>query len=274
MNCNSLIVANWKMNKNIAETEKFFDELNSKSIKSHHKLVVCPPFTSLHIAKIKTNKTDISIGAQNCFYEDKGAFTGEVSASMLANMNIEYVIVGHSERRDYFKETNTVINKKIHAILKNKMKAILCVGEKLDVRSQGKAIEFVIPDIIAHPDLFLKNSKTFNQMESEISHMICKSAEKYDIPLEINLSDVFEKIFYRDRKFNDLSISEARKEINNVRYPNANFWKVASNYNVKVLYGIDAHHKGQIMLFDKLIQLSNEIIGNDIIKKLQFINEL
>ena len=99
-------------------------------------------------------------------------------------------------------------------------------------------------------------------------------AEKYDIPLEINLSDVFEKIFYRDRKFNDLSISEARKEINNVRYPNANFWKVASNYNVKVLYGIDAHHKGQIMLFDKLIQLSNEIIGNDIIKKLQFINEL
>ena len=111
-------------------------------------------------------------------------------------------------------------------------------------------------------------------MESEISHMICKSAEKYDIPLEINLSDVFEKIFYRDGKFNDLSISEARKEINNVRYPNANFWKVASNYNVKVLYGIDAHHKGQIMLFDKLIQLSNEIIGNDIIKKLQFINEL
>ena len=137
-----------------------------------------------------------------------------------------------------------------------------------------KALELGIPDIIAHPDLFLKNSKTFNQMESEISHMICKSAEKYDIPLEINLSDVFEKIFYIDRKFNDLSISEARKEINNVRYPNANFWKVASNYNVKVLYGIDAHHKGQIMLFDKLIQLSNEIIGNDIIKKLQFINEL
>ena len=77
-----------------------------------------------------------------------------------------------------------------------------------------KALELGIPDIIAHPDLFLKNSKTFNQMESEISHMICKSAEKYDIPLEINLSDVFEKIFFRDRKFNDLSTSEARKEIN------------------------------------------------------------
>lgn len=137
-----------------------------------------------------------------------------------------------------------------------------------------KALELGIPDIIAHPDLFLKNSKTFTQTESEISHMICKSAEKYGIPLEINLSDVFEKIFYKDKIFNDLSISEARKEINNVRYPNANFWRIASNYNVKVLYGIDAHHKRQIMLFNKLIQLSNEIIGNDTIKKLQFVNEL
>lgn len=137
-----------------------------------------------------------------------------------------------------------------------------------------KALELGIPDIIAHPDLFLKNSKIFTQTENEVSHMICKSAEKYGIPLEINLSDIFERIFCKDRIFNDLSISEARKEINNVRYPNANFWRIASNYNVKVLYGIDVHHKRQIMLFDKLIQLSNEIIGNDTIKKLQFVNEL
>lgn len=137
-----------------------------------------------------------------------------------------------------------------------------------------KALELGIPDIIAHPDLFLKNSKAFTKIESEISHMICKSSEKYGIPLEINLSDIFERIFYKDKIFNDLSISEARKEINNVRYPNINFWKVASNYNVKVLYGIDVHHQRQIMLFDKLVLLSNEIIGNDIIKKLQFINKL
>ena len=137
-----------------------------------------------------------------------------------------------------------------------------------------KALELGIPDIVDHPDLFLKNNKKFGKIESEISHMICKSAEKYGIPLEINLSDVFEKIFYKDGKFRNLSINEARKEINNVRYPKSDFWKVATNYNVRVLYGIDVHHRKQIMLFDKLIELSNEIIGNDIIKKLQFLTEL
>ena len=138
----------------------------------------------------------------------------------------------------------------------------------------GKALELGIPDIIAHPDFFLKNSQGFNKIESEISHMICKLAEKYDAPLEINLSDVFQKIFYKDGKFKDLSIVEARKDINNVRYPNANFWRIASKYNIRVLYGIDVHHKGQIMLFDKLIELSNEIIGDDIIGKLKFIDQL
>ena len=137
-----------------------------------------------------------------------------------------------------------------------------------------KAMELGIPDIIAHPDLFLKNSKNFNKIDSEISNMICKSAEKYNIPLEINLSDVFERIFYKNGECYDVSINGAIKDINNVRYPNANFWRIASNYNVKVLYGIDAHHKGQIMLFDKLVELANEIIGEDTIKNLQFIKEL
>ncbi len=135
-----------------------------------------------------------------------------------------------------------------------------------------KAMEIGLPDIIAHPDLFLKNNKgEFNTIDIKVSNMICKSAEKYNIPLEINLSDIFEKIFYDNKTLQILSLDEAKEKICNVRYPNADFWKIASNYNIKVLYGIDVHHRGQILLFDKLVKLSNEIIGNDVIEKLQFI---
>ena len=99
-----------------------------------------------------------------------------------------------------------------------------------------KAMEIGLPDVIAHPDLFLKNNKgEFNTIDIKVSNMICKSAEKYNIPLEINLSDIFEKIFYDNKTLQILSLDEAKEKICNVRYPNADFWKIASNYNIKVL---------------------------------------
>lgn len=135
------------MNKTVQETIDFFDTLNSNALNCNYKIVVCPAFTSLHIAKEKTLHSKISIGAQNCFWEDKGAFTGEISAHMLASLGVEYVIVGHSERRNYFLEDNEIVNKKINSVLQNNMKAVLCLGEGIDSRLEGNAVEFVISQL-------------------------------------------------------------------------------------------------------------------------------
>lgn len=134
-----------------------------------------------------------------------------------------------------------------------------------------KAIELGIPDIIAHPDIFMLSSKEFGKDEAEATKRICKAAEKYKIPLEINLAKVFKKTYYRDGKMNDDAIEKQKERLIEVRYPCKEFWKIASNYDIKVLYGIDAHHRGQISLFHNLVTLANEIIGQDTIDKLNFL---
>lgn len=136
-----------------------------------------------------------------------------------------------------------------------------------------KAMELNIPDIIAHPDIYMLNIDSFGKTEEKVANMICKSAEKYNIPLEINISNIFSKVFFEEKKLNHLSIEEQRKKLVNVKYPCKEFWNIAKNYNIKVLYGIDAHFGGQILCWNELVQLANEIIGEDTIKKLSFIEE-
>ncbi len=121
------------------------------------------------------------------------------------------------------------------------------------------AMEKGIPDIIVHPDLYMLARDTFTDNEEKVAHMICKSAEKYNIPLEINLTDPFLYLIGRKSR---------------VVYPSKEFWEIASQYNIKVLYGIDAHYKEQIRMYEKCIDLTNEIIGSDIINKLNFINDI
>lgn len=116
-----------------------------------------------------------------------------------------------------------------------------------------------IPNIIVHPDIYMLSRDTFGEVEAKVAHMICKSAEKYNIPLEINLSEPF------------LYLSKIK---NKVRYPSKEFWKIASEYNIKVLYGIDAHYKEQIRAYDQSIEMANDIIGKEIIKKLNFIKNI
>lgn len=134
-----------------------------------------------------------------------------------------------------------------------------------------KAMKFNIPDIIAHPDLFMYVRDNFGEIESKATHMICKAAEKYDIPLEINLHDIFKKTYFERKELNNLPIEEQRKKLCNVKYPCKGFWEIATNYNIKVLYGMDIHHKGEILVFNELMQLANEILGDEIISKLNFI---
>lgn len=134
-----------------------------------------------------------------------------------------------------------------------------------------QAMKLEIPDIIAHPDIYMLRREKFGEIETKVANNICRAAEKYKVPLEINLNNIFAKTYYENRKLNNKPIEEQRKQLGKVVYPNKEFWKIASEYNIKVLYGIDAHHRGQILLFRELVTLANEIIGKETIQKLNFI---
>ncbi|MCX7877963.1 MAG: triose-phosphate isomerase [Ignavibacteria bacterium] len=147
-----LIVANWKMNKGIVQSQQFAEELREYTEKhkiTHCEIVICPPYTSLEAVHRKLDGSSIAVGAQNVFYETSGAFTGEVSAGMLKSCGCEYVITGHSERRSYFHETDAIINKKVMAVLDEGLKPILCIGETLQ-EHEDKITEAVIEEQINH----------------------------------------------------------------------------------------------------------------------------
>lgn len=134
-----LIVGNWKMNKNVKEAISLVTNLKKqlKDVKEA-EIVVCPPFTVLCEIHDIVKNSNIGLGAQNVFYEDKGAYTGEVSAGMLSSAGCSYVIIGHSERRQYFNEGDEIINKKVKKSLEHGLKVIICVGEKLEEREKGE----------------------------------------------------------------------------------------------------------------------------------------
>ena len=138
------IAGNWKMNKTAAEATALIDAIKAK-VGSQDKVdvAVCPPFTALDAASKALAGSTVKLGAQNMHFEAHGAFTGEVAADMLKEFSCTYVILGHSERREYFKECNCLINKKVKAVLANGMKPILCVGEKLEEREAGKTLDIV-----------------------------------------------------------------------------------------------------------------------------------
>ena len=133
-----LIAGNWKMNTTLSEAIALVTQLLSESAKIDNvEKLVCPPFISIATIKELLKGTTIKLGAQNVYYMEKGAYTGEISPLMLADL-CEYVIIGHSERRQYFGDTGEVTNKKVKAALKVGLKPILCVGEKLDENEAGK----------------------------------------------------------------------------------------------------------------------------------------
>uniref|UniRef100_A0A832LJW0 Triosephosphate isomerase n=1 Tax=Ignavibacterium album TaxID=591197 RepID=A0A832LJW0_9BACT len=154
-----VIAGNWKMNNDLQQSVTLIEELKSNlSNKSVNcDVVICPPFTSLYEAKKIIDGSIIKLGAQNMFYEDSGAFTGEISAPMLKSVGCEYVILGHSERRTIFGEKDDMINKKVRKAISQNLKPILCVGETLEEREKDvtekvvkrqieKGLNYVTPD--------------------------------------------------------------------------------------------------------------------------------
>ena len=139
----AVIAGNWKMNKTPAEAKTLIEEAKPLLEGAGCDVIMCVPFVDLCTALEATKGTNIKIGAQNCHFEKSGAFTGEISAPMLKEMGVEYVILGHSERRTYFGDTDETVAKRLKAALENGLKGILCVGEYKEQREQGITAELV-----------------------------------------------------------------------------------------------------------------------------------
>ena len=138
-----VIAGNWKMNMLPDATIRFIDELTPLVKDTENEVILCVPYTDLFYALLTAQNTNIKIGAQNMHWEENGAYTGEVSGPMLKAIGVEYVIIGHSERRQYFAETDETVNKKLKSAFKYGLKPIVCVGETLEEREAGKAEEII-----------------------------------------------------------------------------------------------------------------------------------
>ena len=139
----AVIAGNWKMNKNPAEAAGLVGAIRDAAARADCDVVACVPFVDLPAALEAAKGSRVRIGAQNCHWEASGAYTGEISAPMLASMGVEYVIVGHSERRQYFGETDGTVNRRLRAALASGLKVIVCVGELLAQRELGVTDELV-----------------------------------------------------------------------------------------------------------------------------------
>ncbi len=139
----AVIAGNWKMNKTPSETTALINEIKPLVASASCGVVVCVPYVDLQNALEATKGSNIEVGAENCHWKENGAYTGEISAVMLKEMGVKYVIIGHSERRQYFGETDVTVNMRVRAALDAGLTVILCVGELLEEREQGITFEVV-----------------------------------------------------------------------------------------------------------------------------------
>lgn len=139
-----LIAGNWKMNMSASESVDLISEINSLiGQQIHTQVCICPPFTSLQKSSSLVEQSEVHLGAQNMSSEPSGAFTGEISAGMLRDLYVTFVILGHSERREYFGESNQSINRKVLAAVENNLKPIYCIGETLEERESDQTLAVI-----------------------------------------------------------------------------------------------------------------------------------
>lgn len=139
----TVVAANWKMNMTPSQAEEFINAIKTDINGADNEVFIIPPFTAIPKVTSLLEDTDVKVGAQNLYFEEKGAFTGEISAEMLADAGVEAVVIGHSERREYFSEDDEIINKKLKKAIEHGLTPILCCGESLETREEGKAAEWI-----------------------------------------------------------------------------------------------------------------------------------
>ena len=168
------IAGNWKMNNTASKAVELINGINAQIAgETSVDVAVCPTFTALDASSKALAGSNVKLGAQNMYTKASGAYTGEISAEMLKEFNCTYVILGHSERREYFKETDAFINEKVKAVLANGMKPILCVGEKLEER------EAEIDELMTREDIYTNSVKC-----QELSNEKAKNAEELEMLYE------------------------------------------------------------------------------------------
>lgn len=158
-----VIAGNWKMNMLPNEAMAFIEELAPQVKNTENEVILCVPYTDLFYCLLNVQETNIKIGAQNMHFEESGAYTGEISPKMLKSIGVEYVIIGHSERRQYFNETDITVNKKVKSAFENGLKPIVCVGETLEQRENGETEQ-----IITKQTQFALEGLTTEQVENTI----------------------------------------------------------------------------------------------------------
>lgn len=161
-----MIAGNWKMNKTPAEAVELVNQLKGLIQNTSAEVVICPTYVALNDVIKAVAGSSIKVGAQNMYHQDSGAFTGEISPVFLKAMNVEYVILGHSERRQYFGDSNEEINKKLIAAFKHNLKPILCVGETLEQKEQGYTFDIIKEQV----QKCLENLQQFNLEELVVAY--------------------------------------------------------------------------------------------------------
>ncbi len=158
-----IVAGNWKMNKSYVEGRNLAKEIADRLQPTDTLVVLAPPFVHLNnVGNIIRDVSSLRLGAQNCHWAESGAYTGEVSARMLASVEVSFVIIGHSERREYFGETDEILAQKVDAVLAQRMRPIFCCGEKLDAREAGKQEEVVEEHL--HKGLFHLSPEAFREV--------------------------------------------------------------------------------------------------------------
>lgn len=246
-----LIVANWKCNPtSFKKAKRLFNLVEEGALKHSHilknvRIIICPPFVYLPV--LKSLSSVIKLGAQDIFWEEEGAYTGEVSAPMLKSISCEYVIVGHSERRIYFGETNETINKKIKAVFEAGLNPILCVGETWEERNQGK---------------------TENILEEQIKSAL-ENISKFKIQ-NSRFSIAYEPIWAIGKGKKPCKVEEARKINLLIRDIISDFYNLKSLKKIRILYGGSVNSKNAADYITKA-GLNGLLIGRASLNAREFI---
>ncbi|WP_185872699.1 triose-phosphate isomerase [Blattabacterium cuenoti] len=185
---NKIIIANWKMNYNFYETTNFLRNLlkffnHDKKIHNNKKIIIAPSYPFLHISNQIVQGTNIHIASQNMFHIEKGSYTGEISAIMLKSIGIQNVILGHSERRIYFNETNKTLLQKIHISLKNRLKIIFCIGETLNEKNNNQ--QFISIQKQLEETIFLCSIKEIENLIIAYEPIWAIGTGQFPIPNEV-----------------------------------------------------------------------------------------
>ncbi|TAF44786.1 MAG: triose-phosphate isomerase [Sphingobacteriales bacterium] len=244
-----IVAGNWKMNKNFTEGLALFSEvmhMANDELHNNQQVIVCSPYLHLHsLVQLSKGNVKVAVGAQNCYQAESGAFTGEISADMLASAGVQYVIIGHSERRQYFGETNATCAEKINIALKHNLKPIYCIGETLQQRESATHFDIIKSQIA---------EATYHLSEQEFAKIIIAYEPVWAIGTGVTASSAQAQEIH----------AFIRKEI-------AWQYNVAMADEISILYGGSCNPKNADELFAQA-DIDGGLIGGASLKSRDFID--